>query len=211
MVLIERRDAVDAELERLRGELTELEQEADVAKRNLGTFHGEIARLRAERTRMLARLAHARARLRLQESLSGLSTDADVAALESVREHVSRLVAEVELTRESGDPDLERRLGAIREAEATAAARAQLEELKRTRGQGDGAARWGIGKPRSAARTIGKTAGRPCIHGQRARPRLRDAPAPAPEPRTAHSDFKQLRLARRLRPLFPCTRAPIAL
>jgi len=44
-----------------------------------------------------------------------------------------RLVAETQLGREVEDSDLERRLGRIREAEADHSARAQLEELKRTR------------------------------------------------------------------------------
>jgi phage shock protein A len=133
LVLIARRDALRADLARVTGELAELEREAEVAKKNLGAFHGEIVRLRDEKTRMLARLAHARARLRLHETLSGLSGDADVRARDSVREHVNRLLAEVDLARESSDTDLERRLGRIREAEAEATARAQLEELKRTR------------------------------------------------------------------------------
>lgn len=133
LVLIERRDGLDAELVRLRAELGELDKEADVAKKNLGTFHGEIARLRQEKVRMLARLANARARLTLHETLTGLSTDADVRALDSVRDHVSRLLAEVDLARETADAGLEERLDAIREAEAASAERAQLEELKRAR------------------------------------------------------------------------------
>jgi phage shock protein A len=133
LVLIERRDGLNAELARVTAELADLDKEAEVAKKNLGTFHGEIARLRDEKTRMLARLANARARLRLHETLSGLSEEPDVRALDSVREHVNRLLAEVELAREGGDGDLERRLSSIREAEAAAAARAQLDELKRAR------------------------------------------------------------------------------
>jgi len=82
---------------------------------------------------MIARLANARARLRLHETLSGLSPDADIRALEAVRDHINRLVTEVQVGREAGDPELERRLGSIREAEANSAARAQLDELKRTR------------------------------------------------------------------------------
>ena len=46
------------------------------------------SRLREERVRMLARLANAKARLRLHETLSGLSPEADIRALETVREHV---------------------------------------------------------------------------------------------------------------------------
>jgi phage shock protein A len=133
LTLIVRRDALGTEVERLTAELGSLTNEAEAAKRNLVAFHDDIARLREEKVRMLARLANAKARLRLQETLSGLSTDGDIQALEAVREHVSRLVAEVQLVRESGDTDLERRLATIRDAETERGARAQLEEMKRTR------------------------------------------------------------------------------
>src|SRR5215472_6945396 len=133
LALISRRETLGKDVERLSTDLTELTAEADAAKRNLVAFQDEIVRLREERVRMLARLANAKARLRLHETLSGLSPEADIQALETVREHVNRLVAEVALVRDGADPELERRLGSIRDAEAAAAARAQLEELKRTR------------------------------------------------------------------------------
>lgn len=131
--LISRRDAVTAEVDRLTHDLTDLTTEADSAKKNLLSFQNEIARLRDEKVRMVARLANAKARLRLQETLSGLSLDADIRALDEIRDHINRLVTEAQLSREVGDSELERRLGDIREAEANAAARAQLDELKRTR------------------------------------------------------------------------------
>jgi len=133
LALIARRDRANADVARLTAELGELTTEAEAAKKNLVAFQDEITRLREEKERVLARLANAKARLQLHETLSGFSTDADVRALESVREHVNRLVAEVQLTRETGDTELERRLGSIREAEAASAARAQLDELKRVR------------------------------------------------------------------------------
>lgn len=133
LALISRRDTLQADVERLAAELTELTSEAEGAKKNLIAFQSDIARLRDEKVRMTARLANAKARLRLQETLNGLSPDADIRALDELRDHINRLVAEVQLNRETGDPDLEHRLGTIREAEATAAARAQLDELKRTR------------------------------------------------------------------------------
>jgi phage shock protein A len=133
LVLISRRDGLHAEVERLTGELGELTGEAETAKKNLIAFQQEIARLREEKVRMIARLANAQARLRLQETLNGLSTDADIRALEGVRDHINQLVAEVQVARDTSDTDLERRLGKIREAEADAAARAQLDELKRSR------------------------------------------------------------------------------
>jgi phage shock protein A len=133
LALIGRRDALDADATRLTSELAELTREADAAKRNLVAFQQEIDRLRDERTRMLARLANAKARLRLHETLSGLSPEADIQALEEVRDHVNRLVTEATLVREGADPALEKRLGTIRDAEAERAARAQLDELKRAR------------------------------------------------------------------------------
>jgi phage shock protein A len=133
LALIGRRDAVATEVTRLTTELGELTQEAEAAKQNLIAFQNEIARLRDERVRMLARLANARARLRFQTALGGLSPDADIRALEEVRDHINRLVTEAQTSRELGDRELEKRLGKIREVEAESAARAQLEELKRAR------------------------------------------------------------------------------
>ena len=135
VALIGRRDALAAEVDRLTADLTELTREAEGAKDNLVSFHTEILRLREERVRMLARLANAKARLRFQATLNGLSTDADIRALDEVRDHINRLVAETQVSRELGDSELERRLGRIREVEAEHAARAQLEELKRARDQ----------------------------------------------------------------------------
>src|SRR5439155_26846304 len=133
LTLIGRRDLLGQSIERVSDELRQLTKEAEAAKTNLVAFHDEIARLREEKVRMLARLANARARLRLQEALSGLSPDADIRALEGVRDHINRLVTEAQLSRDLGDTDLEPRLGRIREAEAESAARAQLDELKRSR------------------------------------------------------------------------------
>jgi phage shock protein A len=135
LALIGRRDTCAAEVERTSAELAELNTEAEAAKQNLIAFQDDIARLRQEKVRMMARLANARARLRLQESLNGMAPDADIHALEKVREHINQLVAEVQLSREVEDPELNRRLGRIRDAEATAARRAELEELKRARGR----------------------------------------------------------------------------
>jgi len=136
LALIERRESLGAEVDRVREELSELTAEADAAKQNLVAFRQSIEKLREERVRMLVRLANARARLRLHETLSGLSPDADIRALEAVRDHVNELSAQVGLVRDGGDPELERRLGSIRAEEARNAARAHLEELKRARRDG---------------------------------------------------------------------------
>jgi len=136
LALIGHRDTLGAESDRLTGELAELTEEAEAAKKNLVTFQTEIARLRAEKVRMLARLTNAKARLRFQETLNGLAPDADIRALESVREHINRLVEETKINRDLADTELERRLSQIRDAEADAGRRAQLEEMKRSRKRG---------------------------------------------------------------------------
>ena len=109
MALIGRRDALSAEVARVTEELAELNREAEAAKKNLVAFQGEVVRLREEKVRMLAKLANAKARLRLQETIKGISPDADIRALEEVRSHVERLVANREQHEVDGDG--ERRIG----------------------------------------------------------------------------------------------------
>jgi phage shock protein A len=133
LTLITRCRTLESEVQRVTGELTELTAEADAAKKNLIGFQNEIEHLRDEKVRMLARLANAKARLRLHETLGTLSPDADIRALEAVREHINRLVAEVQVTRDLGDTDLAQRIDKIRETEADVSARAHLQELKRAR------------------------------------------------------------------------------
>jgi phage shock protein A len=133
LFLIGRRDRLAADIERITGELGELNREAEAAKQNLTAFQGDIQRLREEKTRMLARLANAQARLRLQRAVNRLTPDADIQALEAVREDIERTIAAVAEAHESGDASLDERLEKIRADQATQAARAQLDELKRSR------------------------------------------------------------------------------
>lgn len=131
--LIRQRSALAEDVARLSKELADLNTEAEAAKKNLVAFQAELVRLRDEKVRTLARLAHARARLRFQETIKGLVPDADIQALEEVRAHVERLTAEVQISREVSDSELEQKIESIREAEAESAARAELDELKRVK------------------------------------------------------------------------------
>jgi phage shock protein A len=138
LFLIGRKDRLSADLERITKELTELTAEAEAAKHNLVTFQSEIQRLREEKARMLARLANAQARLKLQRAINGIAgitPDADIQALESVREYIERTVTAVAGSHETGDAGLDARLEQIRNDQARKAARAQLDELKRRRGR----------------------------------------------------------------------------
>ncbi len=133
LFLIGRKERLGEDVERIRTELEALTREADAAKQNLTAFQAEIQRLRDEKARNVARLANAEARLRLQNAIAGLTPDADIAALEGVREYVERTVSSLANELESGDVNLDARLGRIRAEQASQAARAQLAELKKSR------------------------------------------------------------------------------
>ena len=130
LVLIAQKDALLADLERGQRELEEVSAECEGAKANLVKFRAEIRSLEREKLRMLAQLASARARRRIQSAFEGLSTEGEMKALEGVREEIERLKVEsrIELDMDSG---LERRVRAIRDEAKLDAARRELDELKR--------------------------------------------------------------------------------
>lgn len=131
VVLIERQNSLTAEIASLRGQLQAAEGQAEDAKSSLLSFQAEINKLKREKEEMLAKRANAEARIRIEEQLSGLSTDADLKALEGVRESIHKMEAEADVNKEIGDQSLERKLAKIKGATASSSARAQLEALKK--------------------------------------------------------------------------------
>jgi len=131
VALIAQKHALLGDLERAEREQGALRGEAEDAKANLLRFRHEIRSLVQEKSRVLATLANAQARRRLHAALEGLSVDAEMKALESVREHVARLATEGSLERELGDEPLRARLRRIRDDAREEAARRELAELKR--------------------------------------------------------------------------------
>ena len=129
--LIERKNALTNELEYVKSELEKVKVQAEDAKASLVTFQSEIEKLKAERDTMLARREHAKARLKIQEQLSGLSTDADIRALDGVRESINKLEAQADVATEVQGSGMGAKLQKIKEATGTAAARAELDEIKR--------------------------------------------------------------------------------
>jgi phage shock protein A len=133
--LVQRKQALLTDLEHAERELDGVRSEAEDAKGNLVRFREEIRTLEREKGRILATLANSRARRRIQEALAGISVDADVRALDSVREHVALVSTERVLDRElEGMVGLDARLRAIREEANQDAARVELDELKRQMG-----------------------------------------------------------------------------
>ncbi len=128
--LIAQKQVLLEDLERAERELESVRSEAEEAKTNLMRFRDEIRGMVREKNRMLATLANAQARRRIQEALEGLSVDAEMKALESVREYVARISTEGSLDRELGDDQLRTRLRAIRQEVRDEGARRELSELK---------------------------------------------------------------------------------
>lgn len=133
LILIQRKQTLAADCERLGAELRDLTSEADEAKRNLINFKNEIDKLRVEKVRMVARLKNAQARVRIQRALEELSSDYDVRALEDVRESIQRTLAEAGVNKELASSGLDEKLEEIRRRNEESKARAELAELKRKR------------------------------------------------------------------------------
>jgi phage shock protein A len=131
LVLIERKNGLTNDLDYLKAELEKISAQAEEAKASLVSFQSEIDKLKNERETMLAKREHARARLKIQEQLSGLSTDADIKALDGVRESIHKLEAQADVASEINDAGMKSKLQKIKEQAGTSAARAELEEIKR--------------------------------------------------------------------------------
>jgi phage shock protein A len=133
VVLIQKKNALEKELAELREELNLAQKDADSAKSSLITVQAEIKKLKAERDSMLAKMQSAQARIKIQEQLDGLSVDAEVKALDNVRDHIKTTIAEANLGRELSESSLDSRLDALRNQAGDVQARQQLAEMKAKR------------------------------------------------------------------------------
>ncbi len=131
LILLQKKNELEKALETLHVELEKVSKQAEEAKEGLMAFQGEIEKLKRERDQMLAKKATAEARIKIQASLDGLSTDADIKALENVREHIQKLGAEADVSTELKENSLDARLKAIKAKTGDTQARSQLDELKK--------------------------------------------------------------------------------
>lgn len=130
VLLLQKKNQLAADIAEMQADLQTAQKDADSAKSSLLTVQGEIKKLKAERDSMLAKMQSAQARIKIQEQLDGLSVDAEVKALDNVRQHIRTTIAEANLGRELSESSLDARLQAIRGQVGEAQARQQLAELK---------------------------------------------------------------------------------
>ena len=133
IVLIQKKNALEASIKVLEQEMEQARTDAQEAKDSLIQIKAEIQKLKDEKDRMLAQMHSAQARLKIQNQLDGLSVDAEVRALDNVREHIRNTVAEAKMGSELRDSDLDVKLARLRQSSGAITARQQLEEMKRAR------------------------------------------------------------------------------
>lgn len=130
LVLIQKQKGLSDEVASLQGDLGQAANDAETAKASLMQVQAEIKKLKAEKDAMLAKLASAQARIRIQEQLEGLSVDAEVKALEGVREHIKNTVSQANLQKELNENDLDARLKALRQQTGDVTAKSEWERLR---------------------------------------------------------------------------------
>jgi phage shock protein A len=130
VVLIQKKNQLNAEIAELKADMESARTDADSAKSSLLSVQSEIKNLKAERDSMLAKMQSAQARLKIQEQLDGLSVDDEVRALDNVRTHIKNTIAEANLGKELSDTSLDSRLANLRNQVGDVQAKQELAELK---------------------------------------------------------------------------------
>jgi phage shock protein A len=133
MVLIQKKNQLQAEVAELKADMETARSDADSAKNSLLSVQSEIKKLKAERDSMLAKMQSAQARLKIQEQLDGLSVDDEVRALDTVRTHIKNTIAEANLSKELSDSSLDSRLSNLRNQVGDVQAKQELAALKARR------------------------------------------------------------------------------
>ena len=133
VILLQKKNQLLAEIAELKGDLDTAQKDADSAKSSLISVQAEIKKLQAERDAMLAKMQSAQARIKIHEQLDGLSVDAEVKALDNVRQHIKNTIAEANLGKELSESSLDAKLAAVRSQVGEVQAKQQLAELKAKR------------------------------------------------------------------------------
>ena len=131
LALIRKKKELEARVAQKDAELERLKAQVEQRIGQLNDFKTEIQALKTERDQALADLALADGLIETQEQIDGISLDADIQALEGVREHIQKRVAAAELGDRMAETSIDRELAAIRAASSNADAQAELDEMKR--------------------------------------------------------------------------------
>ena len=114
-------------------DLARLGKQSEESKAMLMQFQTEIEKLKAERDEQLARHATAQAQIQVQDQLSGLSVDAEIRALDNVREGINQTVAKAQLNTEMAGTDVDQQLAQMRRTASATNAKSKVAALKAAR------------------------------------------------------------------------------
>ena len=133
LALAEEMDVLEPEIARLEKQLENCKTQAEDAIEALNAFRNDIKKLKREKEEMLAKAKTAEARIKIQESLDGLSVDADTQALENVREAIHKKEAQADIGKELADNSIDAKLAKIKAKTGSAKARQRLAALRKKR------------------------------------------------------------------------------
>jgi phage shock protein A len=131
VTMIERQESLLSELTTKKAELRKVAAQAEDSKESLRTFQSEIEKLKREKEQMLAKVETAEARIKIQETLDGFSLDADVQALDGIRESIEKKVAEADVGAEMAESSLDKKMAKLKDQGAALRAKKKLAEMKR--------------------------------------------------------------------------------
>ncbi len=130
LVLVQKQKALQATVAELTADMQQSAGDADSARASLLQVQSEIQKLKSEKDNMLAKMASAQARVRVQEQLDGLSVDAEVKALDNVRTHIKETIAQAKLGQELAETDIDSKLKKLRQQSGEVTAKAEWERLR---------------------------------------------------------------------------------
>ncbi|MEL6347441.1 MAG: PspA/IM30 family protein [Myxococcota bacterium] len=127
LLLLEQKENLAARIAILEPELETLRSQVEETTAGLRRFQAEIQKLKREKSEMVSRKSNAEAQLQIQDTLSGLSTDADVKGLANVREHIDRLAVDADLDVAAAQRVTTRKLNQSRAASQLAALKREMQ------------------------------------------------------------------------------------
>ncbi|MSP71581.1 MAG: PspA/IM30 family protein [Myxococcales bacterium] len=133
VVLLERQGELEKALDTDRKDLEQAAKDADSAKDSLRGVQSEIEKMKRERDKVIAQIRDAEARKQIHDQLEGLSVDAEVKALQNVRDYADKVKAEVKINDELKEESLDGKLSKIRAQTGNVRAQQRLEQLKAQR------------------------------------------------------------------------------
>ena len=138
LILLKKQDQLEEAIQSKEIELQGVAKQAESSMEQLREFEARIQDLKKQRDIKLAQLENAIARDKINEAMSGLSTDASTTALAEVLDSIDKRVAQADVTAELTGNSLDSQIAEARAAGKKQQALARLEAMKQAQLGGQG-------------------------------------------------------------------------